>query len=441
MGHFGRDKTLAMLTTNYFWPHMYRDVNRLVRRCSTCLKAKSTLNSHGLYMPLPIPYRPWSDIAMDFVLGLPRTKTNKDSIFVVVDRFSKMVHFIPCNNTDDASHVATLFFREIVRLHGVPKTIVSDRDAKFVSYFWKTLMAKMGIKQLFSTAYHPQTDGQTEVVNRSLSTLLRVLIKPNLKNWEECIPHAEFAYNRALHRATKRTLFEIVYGYNPYTALDMLPLPLREQVNMDFDTRAAYMKKLHEETRETLTKHNEAHATKMNKNKRAMIFEEGDLVWLHLRKDRFPDARKSKLHPRGDGPFKVLKRINDNAYKIDISNSKHLVHDTFNVADLSPYYGASSDEEEQESRTTLSQGGGDDVVRPTASTPSGPMTRARVKAIHAKVNSLLSMCDLDTSLDGLLLHSDTLCVLSYGGPDDPYEDLQGSDEDGQEARQEDEAAE
>ena len=214
---------------------------------------------------------------MDFVLGLPRTKTNKDSIFVVIDRFSKMAHFIPCNKTDDASHIATLFFREIVRLHGVPKTIVSDRDVKFVSYFWKTLMAKMGIKQLFSTAYHPQTDGQTEVVNRSLSTLLRVLIKPNLKNWEECIPHAEFAYNRAQHRVTKRSPFEVVYGFNPYTALDMLPLPLHEQTSMDFDKHAAHKKKLHEDTRNTLEKHNEDLAKKMNKNKRAIIFEEEDL--------------------------------------------------------------------------------------------------------------------------------------------------------------------
>ena len=116
-GHFGRDKIYAMLATNYYWPRMKRDVERLVRRCSTCLKAKSTLNSHGLYTPLPIPHGPWSDIAMDFVLGLPRTKTNKDSIFVVIDRFSKMAHFIPCNKTGDASHIATLFFREIVRLH------------------------------------------------------------------------------------------------------------------------------------------------------------------------------------------------------------------------------------------------------------------------------------------------------------------------------------
>ena len=185
MGHFGRDKTYAMLSTNYYWPKMKTHVERLVKRCPTCLQAKSTSHSHGLYIPLPTPHLPWCDISMDFVLGLPRTKHNMDSIFVVVDRFSKMAHFIPCNRTDDASHIATLFFREIVRLHGVPRTIVSDRDVKFTSYFWKTLMAKLGIKLLFSTAYHPQTDGQTEVVNRTLSSLIRALIKPNLKNWDE----------------------------------------------------------------------------------------------------------------------------------------------------------------------------------------------------------------------------------------------------------------
>ena len=167
---------------------------------------------------------------MDLVLGLPHTKHNMDSIFVVVDRFSKMAHLIPCHRTDDASHIATLFFRDFVRLHGVPRSIVSDRDVKFTSYFWKTLLAKLGIKLLFSTAYHPQTDGQTEVVNHTLSSLLRALIKPNLKNWNECIPHAEFTYNRAHHHATKQTPFETVYGFNPNTALDILPLPLQERV-------------------------------------------------------------------------------------------------------------------------------------------------------------------------------------------------------------------
>src|SRR4051812_45692098 len=167
---------------------MQRDVNRFTNRCLTCRKAKSKAQSHGLYMPLPIPYQPWEDISMDFVLGLPRTRNSKDSVFVVVDRFSKMAHFIPCNKIEDASHIANLFCRQILRLHGVPKTIVSDRDVKFLSYFWKTLCAKLGIKLLFCSAYHPQTDGQTEVTNRTLSTLLRVLIKKNIKEWEECLP-------------------------------------------------------------------------------------------------------------------------------------------------------------------------------------------------------------------------------------------------------------
>ena len=161
MGHFGAKKTEDVLAMHFFWPKMRRDVERFVARCTTCQKAKSRLNPHGLYMPLPVPSIPWADISMDFVLGLPRTKRGRDSVFVVVDRFSKMAHFIPCHKSDDAVHIADLFFKEIVRLHGMPSTIVSDRDAKFLSHFWRTLWNKLGTKLLFSTTFiHKLMDKQ-----------------------------------------------------------------------------------------------------------------------------------------------------------------------------------------------------------------------------------------------------------------------------------------
>jgi len=177
MGHFGAKKTEDILAGHFFWPKTRRDVERFVACCTTCQKAKSRLNPHGLYMPLPVPSVPWENISMDFVLGLPRNRKGRDIVLVVVDRFSKMAHFIPCHKTDDATHIADLFFREVVRLHSVPNTIVSNEDAKFLSHFWRTLWAKLGTKLLFSTTCHLQTDGQTEVVNRTLSTMLRAIFK------------------------------------------------------------------------------------------------------------------------------------------------------------------------------------------------------------------------------------------------------------------------
>jgi Integrase zinc binding domain len=145
-GHFERDKTGALLQDRFYWPKMMKDVNHYILRCITCHLAKTKSQNSGLYTSLPVPNAPWEDVSMEFVMGLPRTQRSKDSIMVVVDRFSKMAHFVPCAKTMDASNIADLYFKEIVKLHGILNTIISDRDPKFVGHFWRTLWHKMGTK-------------------------------------------------------------------------------------------------------------------------------------------------------------------------------------------------------------------------------------------------------------------------------------------------------
>lgn len=221
-----------------------------------------------------------------------------------------MAHFIPCHKTDDAVHVVDLFIKEIIRLHGIPRTIVSDRDVKFLPYFWKTLWGKLGTKFLFSTSSHPQTDAQTEVVNHTLSTLFRAIIKKNLKIWEECLPHVEFAYNHTVHSATHFSPFEVVYGFNPLTPLDLMPLPMSEHTNLDGRKKAEFVKSLHQQVRANIEARTAQYLRHANKGRRKMVFEPGDWVWLHLRKERFLMQRRNKLLPHGDGPFQIVEQVN-----------------------------------------------------------------------------------------------------------------------------------
>jgi hypothetical protein len=171
---------------------------------------------------------------------------------VVVDRFSKMAHFIPCQKTSDATHVANLFFKEVVRLHGLPKSIVSDRDTKFVRHFWRTLWKKLGTYFSFISSYHPQTNGQTEVVNRSLGNLLRSLVTEHLNQWDQILPQAEFTYNDSPNRSTGKSPFQILYGMQPRGVAELRDLEQSEIRSAGAEYFVAGMQKLHIQIKEKL---------------------------------------------------------------------------------------------------------------------------------------------------------------------------------------------
>ncbi|CAA7062472.1 unnamed protein product [Microthlaspi erraticum] len=307
-GHVGRDRTLRLVADSYFWPTLRRDVARHVERCVICHRSKGHASNSGLYMPLPVPTQPWTDISMDFVLGLPRTQRGNDSIFVVVDRFSKMAHFIPCKKTTDAVQVAILFFREIYRIHGLPISIVSDRDSRFLSHFWRSLWRLLRTSLDMSSAYHPQTDGQTEVTNRSLGDMLRCLVGDNIRSWDSVLCKAEFAHNHAVNRSTKFSPFRVVYGLIPRGPLDLGVAPNQTRDHgqaVDFVSDIAYV---HSLVHENLNVSSAKYKLDADRHRRDLQFAVGDFVWAVLTRDRFPPGTYNKLKARKIGPLESSKR-------------------------------------------------------------------------------------------------------------------------------------
>ena len=189
-----------------------------------------------------------------------------------------MAHFVPCNKSNDASHVADLYFKEIVRLHGIPKTMVSYRDSKFLSHFWRTLWRKLGTSLMFSTSYHPQIDGQTEFTNRSLGNLLRSYVGKNVKQWDLILPQIEVSYNRSMHRNVGKSPFEVVYGLQPIGPMELAPHPTIQQFSEDAEVRAKEIKKLHEEVRLKIEKNNAKYVEQENRRRKYVEFEVGELV-------------------------------------------------------------------------------------------------------------------------------------------------------------------
>lgn len=279
-GHSGVQKMYQRLAREVFWPGMKNDVAKRVSECDVCQRQKySTLASGGLLQPLELPTTVWSEVTMDFIDGLPRSEGHT-VIFVVVDRLSKYAHFIPLKHPYTAPIVASIFVKEVIRLHGIPESIVFNRDKVFLSNFWKELFCMLGTTLKRSTAYHPQTNGQTEVVNRCLETYLRCFTTDTPKKWVTWLPWAEYWYNTSFHTSTKTTPFRILYGRDPPHLLyyGSLRTPV-SNVDQYFEERDRMLQEL----RGYLFRAQQLMKTQADLHRRDVQFTVGDWVYLKLK--------------------------------------------------------------------------------------------------------------------------------------------------------------
>ena len=336
-GHPGFHKLIAYVHRHFVGPRLRPDVLDFVRSCPQCQIAKPRHSKqYGEIMPLQPPEEPWQDVSMDLITQLPPSN-NYTAIFVIVDRFSKMAHFIPTLHTTDATQLAILFFDHIVRVHTLPRSIISDRDTRFLSNFWTTLFALCDTTLRFSAANHPQTDGQTERTNRTLEQYLRLYVTNKPNEWTQVLSIAEIAYNTSTHSSIGMTPFYLVFQRHPNLPLDLAIGDLHSRnaaVESMMQERQALMMKAREQLAHAYEKMIITNADK----KLPAPFQVEDLVLVHRAAFRktygIPDLKK--FDDRWYGPFPIVKVINANAYKLEFPDSFRN-HPVINVTFLQPY--------------------------------------------------------------------------------------------------------
>jgi transposase InsO family protein len=329
-GHQGRERTLELIARKYTWPGMRRFVKEYVRTCETCARNKPTNHRrYGQLHPLPIPEAPWNSVSMDYIVELPNSQ-GYNAIYVCVDRLTKMAHFIPTT----AEGTAKLYLREVFKHHGLPKDIVSDRGPQFTAKFTKALLEACAIKGNRSTAYHPQSDGQTERVNQTLEQYLRTYCNYHQDDWYELLPMAEFAYNNSQNTSTQTSPFFANYGYHPRTN------PSLERTNNPAANRWTNdLQEVHEELKNHLKQAREAYKRGYDRKAQAApTFLPGELVWLS-RANIKTQRPSQKLEARRMGPFKVLDIVGESrlARRLELPSTMRK-HPVFHVGQLEPYY-------------------------------------------------------------------------------------------------------
>ena len=334
-GHPGRSKTFDLLSRQYYWKTMRKQVDRYVRSCAKCQKSRTSRHaSFGVLRPLSVRNKPWEDISMDFVTGLPECEGH-DAIWVVVDRLSKMRHFVPCKTTINARGLAEMFLKEVVRLHGLPRTIISDRGQQFAAVFWKRLCERLGVDRRLSTAFHPQTDGQTERMNASMEQYLRIFTSHQQDDWVQWLPLAEFAANNGTSETTKCSAFFAVTGADPRMNFEEVTEGSRDSRVIDADQVQSRMHQVHEHLRVEMRRSQDIMEEGANKKRSpAPQIPEGTKVWMDARHIR--TTRPShKLDWKRLGPYTVKRRVSPYAYELELPRGLR-IHPVHHVSLLDP---------------------------------------------------------------------------------------------------------
>ncbi|GJU11875.1 putative reverse transcriptase domain-containing protein [Tanacetum coccineum] len=336
--HPGSDKMYQDMKKLYWWPNMKADIATYVSKCLTCARVKAEhQRPSGLLVQPKIPQWKWDNITMDFVTKLPKSPQGHDTIWVIVDRLTKSAIFTPMRETDSMEKLARLYIKEVVARHGIPVSIICDRDPRFASHFWRSLQKALGTSLDMSTAYHPETDGQSERTIQTLEDMLRACVIDFGNGWINHLPLVKFSYNNSYHASIKVTPFEALYGQKCCSPVCWAEFGEAQLTGSD----------LIQETTEKIIQINKRIQAARDRQKsyadlkrKPIEFQVGDRVMLKVSpwKGVVHFGKWGKLNPRYVGPFKVLEKVGSVAYKLELPQELSRVHNTFHVSNLKKCY-------------------------------------------------------------------------------------------------------